>query len=99
LGGGIQRDVMQKSDDTLEFIHDIEKISGEKLLTESRGGVSDANILSANGVITLDGFGPFGDGDHTVEERANKKSFDERIKLTTELLKYFTINLDFKGVK
>ncbi len=97
LGGGIQRDVMQYSESTKGFIEDIERIAKIKLSTEARGGVSDANILSASGVITLDGFGPFGDGDHTIHERANKKSFDERIDLTTILLKHFTKNLDFKG--
>lgn len=96
LGGGIQRDVMQKSEAVLEFVKDIEKITGLKLATESRGGVSDANILSANGVITLDGFGPFGDGDHTIHERALKQTFEERIVLSTKLFEHFSQHLDFK---
>lgn len=89
LGGGIQRDVMQVSDKTLGFVKAIEKITDKPLKTERRGGVSDANILSSCGVLTLDGFGPFGDGDHTVEERALKSSFISRIDLTTEILEYF----------
>ncbi len=97
LGGGIQRDVMQNSEATQRFIADIERISGKKLLSEERGGVSDANIMSANGVVTLDGFGPFGDGDHTVHERALKSSFGERIELTTTLLRHFTQHFDFGG--
>lgn len=96
LGGGIQRDVMQESEAVLDFVKDIEQITGSKLATESRGGVSDANILSANGVITLDGFGPFGDGDHTVHERALKQTFKERIELSTKLFVYFSKHLDFK---
>lgn len=96
LGGGIQRDVMEYSENTASFVKDIERIAGIELKTEARGGVSDANVLSAAGVITLDGFGPFGDGDHTIHERANKKSFDARIALTTTLLKHFTNNLTFK---
>ncbi|MBT5934160.1 M20 family metallopeptidase [Sulfurimonas sp.] len=95
LSGGIQRDVMQTSDNVLEFVKAIEVITGQALKTEKRGGVSDANILSANGVITLDGLGPFGDGDHTEHERALISSFDLRIDLTSSILKYFTIN---KGV-
>jgi len=95
LGGGIQRDVMQKSDAVLEFVKSIEKITGSTLPIESRGGVSDANILSANGVITLDGFGPYGDGDHTVHERANKKTFEDRIELSTKIFKNFCKELDF----
>ncbi len=96
LSGGIQRDVMMSSDASYGFVADIERITGIKLSTEERGGVSDANIVSACGVITLDGMGPFGDGDHTVHERANKQSFDERIALSKSLIGYFIKNSGFK---
>lgn len=96
LGGGIQRDVMQDSEATEAFVRDMERISGQRLPTEERGGVSDANIMSAHGVVTIDGLGPYGDGDHTHHERAKKSSFDERIELTTKLLRYFVENLDFR---
>ncbi len=96
LSGGIQRDVMQSSRSTLDFVDDIARITGVRLPTEERGGVSDANIISSKGVVTLDGLGPFGDGDHTRHERAKKSSFDERIELTTKLLRYFVENLDFR---
>jgi len=96
LSGGIQRDVMMSSAESLEFVTDIERITGTKLPSEERGGVSDANIVSSCGVITLDGFGPFGDGDHTVHERANKKSFEERIALSKSLLGHFIKNSGFK---
>jgi glutamate carboxypeptidase len=96
LGGGIQRDVMQKSVETEALVRDIERIAGITLATEERGGVSDANILSAAGVVTLDGFGPYGDGDHTRHERASKRSFEERIALTETLLSYFIEHCDFK---
>lgn len=89
LSGGIQRDVMQTSQGHLDFVKAIEKISTKPLKTEKRGGVSDANIFSSCGVLTLDGFGPFGDGDHTEHERALKSSFDTRIALTKEILEYF----------
>ena len=95
LRGGIQRDVMQTSADSLQLIKNIQKITGIELKHEERGGVSDANIVSSYGVITLDGFGPYGDGDHTVDERANKDSFISRIELSTKLFKYFVINRDF----
>lgn len=96
LGGGIQRDVMQVSEKSLNFVKIIEKITGTKLKSEERGGVSDANILSSQGVITLDGFGPFGDGDHTEKERALKRSFGSRIKLTKEILEYFIKHKGFE---
>jgi glutamate carboxypeptidase len=82
LSGSIQRDVMQTSQESLTLIKNIEKITNFKLKYEERGGVSDANVVSSCGVITLDGFGPYGDGDHTVHERARKDSFDSRIKLS-----------------
>lgn len=89
LGGGIQRDVMQSSQASFDLVDDIERITGVRLPTEERGGVSDANIVSSQGVVTLDGFGPFGDGDHTRHERALKRSFDERIELSEKLFKHF----------
>ncbi len=97
LSGGIQRDVMMSSKSTFDFVDDIGRITGKKLPTEERGGVSDANIVSSCGVITLDGMGPYGDGDHTVYERANKHSFEERIELSRELIGYFLENQGFKG--
>jgi len=96
LSGGIQRDVMQTSKNSLSLIEDIQYITGVEFLPEERGGVSDANIVSSVGVTTLDGFGPFGDGDHTVHERANKKSFESRIKLSEKLFTYFIENSGFK---
>jgi glutamate carboxypeptidase len=95
LSGGIQRDVMQTSEESLRLISNIEKITKQNLSYEERGGVSDANIVSASGVVTLDGFGPFGDGDHTINERASKSSFESRIELSKSLFKYFIQNKDF----
>jgi len=95
LSGGIQRDVMQTSVASLTLIDSIKKITNQELKAEERGGVSDANIVSSMGVITLDGFGPFGDGDHTIHERANKESFVSRIELSKKLFKYFIQNEKF----
>jgi len=92
LTGAIQRDVMQENSKQLELIDKIEKITNTKLLKEKRGGVSDANVVSACGVTTLDGFGPFGDGDHTIKERALKSSFQTRIDLMTKILAHFQHN-------
>ena len=89
LSGGIQRDVMEESESQKDFVKLLEKITGKKLPTEKRGGVSDANIIASQGVPVLDGFGPYGDGDHTLKERALKSSFFERIDLTSKILKFF----------
>ncbi|WP_373005120.1 M20 family metallopeptidase [Sulfurimonas sp.] len=96
LRGGIQRDVMQTSEDSLNLIKNIEEITFSTLKSEERGGVSDANTVSSCGVVTLDGFGPFGDGDHTIHERASKESFESRIELSEKLFTYFVKNSDFK---
>ena len=95
LTGGIQRDVMQTSESSLELIKNIQDIMGKPLSYEQRGGVSDANIVSSNGVVTLDGFGPFGDGDHTIHERASKSSFISRIEMSVKLFEYFIKNKNF----
>jgi len=96
LSGGIQRDVMQTTPKSLELLQEINDICEENISSEERGGVSDANIVSSCGVVTLDGFGPYGDGDHTVNERALKNSFESRIALSKKLFQYFVENLDFK---
>ncbi len=88
LDGLIQRDVMETTDRQIELIRKLEKITDSKILTEQRGGVSDANIVASCGVVTLDGFGPFGDGDHTIRERALKSSFKSRIDLMSKILDY-----------
>jgi glutamate carboxypeptidase len=88
LSGGIQRDVMEPNERQKELIRVMERLSGHALPSESRGGVSDANLVAAAGTTTLDGLGPYGDGDHTVHERALKKSFDERIELMTAVLNH-----------
>jgi glutamate carboxypeptidase len=92
LDGLIQRDVMEENQKQLDFIKQLESITDKTILKEQRGGVSDANYVSSQGVITLDGFGPFGDGDHTLKERANKKSFKERIDMMTTILSYHQNN-------
>jgi len=77
---------MQENDEQLNFIKKLEDITKEKIPTEQRGGVSDANHVASCNVITLDGFGPFGDGDHTIKERALKSSFEQRIKMMSKIL-------------
>ncbi len=95
LSGLIQRDVMEPNEQQSTLITRIEALSKIKLLTEQRGGVSDANIIASQGVTTLDGFGPFGDGDHTVKERALKSSFVQRIELMSKILEHHQIFKQF----
>ncbi|HIP50810.1 MAG TPA: M20 family peptidase [Campylobacterales bacterium] len=95
LSGLIQRDVMEENEKQLTLIQKLEELSSTTLATEQRGGVSDANIVASQGVSTLDGFGPFGDGDHTVNERALKSSFTQRIELMTNILMHHQKNKEF----
>ncbi|MBQ4829475.1 M20 family metallopeptidase [Alteromonas sp. MMG017] len=87
--GGLQRDVMQPTEAQAQFIAELESVLGAPLKLEKRGGVSDANVVSAAGVPTLDGFGPYGDGDHTIHERASKSSFERRIGEVSKILAHF----------
>jgi len=89
LGGGIQRDVMEPNSSQEKLLKELEEITNLKITTEKRGGVSDANIIASCGVTTLDGFGPYGDGDHTIKERALKSSFEQRINMMTKILNHF----------
>ncbi|GGA72350.1 peptidase M20 [Neiella marina] len=98
LSGGIQRDVMQPTAAQAQLLTRIESILGYSLPTEQRGGVSDANIVASVGVPTLDGFGPFGDGDHTPHERASKASFERRIDEVTKILRHFAFAGPFASI-
>ena len=89
LSGGIQRDVMQPTPEQAAFVKKIETLCKITLPTEKRGGVSDANIVASQGIPTLDGWGPYGDGDHTIHERASKESFEDRIALVTQIFEHF----------
>jgi len=88
LSGGIQRDVMQENESQHKIIQKFEKLINSKIPTEKRGGVSDANIMASAGLTTIDGFGPFGDGDHTIAERASKSSFTQRIEMMSKYIEY-----------
>lgn len=87
--GIIQRDVMEENEKQLQLVQFFETLTKSKIPLESRGGVSDANIVSSFGVTTLDGFGPYGDGDHTKKERALKSSFEQRIGMMTTILSHY----------
>jgi len=97
--GGLQRDVMQISNKQALLIKELEDLIGRPLKVEKRGGVSDANTVSAMGIPTLDGFGPFGDGDHTIHERANKESFINRVDDVTKILAHFNGKISVNNIE
>lgn len=89
LSGGLQRDVMSATLAQAKLLAEIESVLGYALSTEARGGVSDANVVASSGVPVLDGFGPYGDGDHTLNERACKGSLARRIDEVSQILNHF----------
>ncbi len=90
--GIIQRGVMEENSKQLELIKFFEELTSQTIPKERRGGVSDANIVASCGVVTIDGFGPYGDGDHTLKERALKSSFTQRIEMMTKILRFYQNN-------
>lgn len=86
LSGRVQRPVMVETDATRAFVELVREVSGGVITAEHRGGVGDANFIAAAGVPTLDGFGPVGGKDHTVEEFMLTRSLFERIDLLARVL-------------
>ena len=56
------------------------------LSEEARWGASDANLLAAVGLPTIDGLGPVGEMDHSEDERIVKDSLFQRVALLVHLL-------------
>lgn len=86
------RPAMPASEKTSGFLLRLQRIAeelGQDLPTEHRQGTSDGNFFGAEGVPTLDGFGPIGINDHTSEERILISS----LKARTALLSLFLLGL------
>ena len=82
---------------TLAATHLFQQVSrtAERIQTilsqETRWGASDANLLAAAGLPTIDGLGPVGEMDHSENERIIKDSLFQRVELLVHLL------WDFRG--
>lgn len=50
------------------------------------GGVSDSNRIAARGIVTLDGLGPVGGGDHSESEWLDLQSVPDRVSLLAALI-------------
>jgi glutamate carboxypeptidase len=59
---------------------------GHSLPHRSAGGGSDGNFTGANGIPTLDGLGPLGQGYHTLEEHLLIDTLAQRAQLFAALL-------------
>jgi glutamate carboxypeptidase len=78
-----------KTDTFVSKLRQVAEGLGQKVFTEHRQGTSDGNFFGAEGVPTLDGFGPIGLNDHTPEERILISS----LKARTSLLALFLLGL------
>ncbi|MBQ1826475.1 MAG: M20/M25/M40 family metallo-hydrolase, partial [Erysipelotrichaceae bacterium] len=73
----------------LRFIDQVAKIAernGIPFETHVRGGLSDANHLSAHCGIIMDGMGPFGQYAHSEDEYTTLDSFEPCVKLLCAIL-------------
>ncbi|KST60615.1 carboxypeptidase [Methylobacterium sp. GXS13] len=59
---------------------------GQPLPHRSAGGGSDGNFTGANGIPTLDGLGPLGQGFHTLDEHVLIATLSQRARLFAALL-------------
>lgn len=50
------------------------------------GGVSDSNRIAARGIVTLDGLGPVGGGDHSEHEWLDLASVPDRVSMLAALI-------------
>ncbi|MDX6532675.1 MAG: glutamate carboxypeptidase, partial [Gaiellales bacterium] len=66
----------------LQHAADLGLQTGEQL----SGGVSDGCWTSAEGVPSIDGLGPVGGLDHTVDEWVELQTVQQRLELTVRLI-------------
>ena len=59
---------------------------GQTFETKKRGGLSDANHISACGCTTIDGLGPTGDFDHSEDEYLELSTIKPNIEFSYHLL-------------
>ncbi|UCG11409.1 MAG: M20 family metallopeptidase [Deltaproteobacteria bacterium] len=83
------RPVMARTPDAARLYQEAVRVARGiqiSLSEESRGGASDANLLAASGLPTIDGLGPVGEMDHSENERILKDSLFQRVELLVHLL-------------
>jgi glutamate carboxypeptidase len=86
---GRARPPMDHTQGTAQLFQKVAQIAARNqmiLSEEARWGASDANLLAAVGLPTIDGLGPVGEMDHSENERIVKDSLFQRIELLVHLL-------------
>lgn len=80
---------MEPNEKTYVFCELAKEVStelGQSFVTQKRGGVSDANHISACGCATIDGVGPTGDLDHSEGEYLDLSTIEPHIDFAYGLL-------------
>jgi glutamate carboxypeptidase len=87
--GGFHRPPMERSPASAALMQRAREIArglGQELAEGPAGGASDANLISALGVATLDGLGAMGGGAHSANEHVELDSLVPRTALLVALL-------------
>jgi glutamate carboxypeptidase len=80
---------MEQTSGTVQLFQEVAQVASRNqiiLSEEARWGASDANLLAAAGLSTIDGLGPVGEMDHSEDERILKDSLFQRVELLVHLL-------------
>ena len=86
---GHARPPMEHGPGTAQLFQEVAQVAASHqiiLSEEARWGASDANLLVAVGLPTIDGLGPVGEMDHSEDERIVKDSLFQRVELLIHLL-------------
>ncbi|MCA9385191.1 M20/M25/M40 family metallo-hydrolase [Candidatus Dojkabacteria bacterium] len=80
----------KRTPELVELAQNVANALNMEIVTEKRGGFSDGNDISSKGVTVLDGFGPHGNGEHSLDEfvylSAIQPSIDYSYEFLTTLL-------------
>jgi glutamate carboxypeptidase len=86
---GHARPPMEHTPGTAQLFQKVAQVAARNqiiLSEEARWGASDANLLAAVGLATIDGLGPVGEMDHSENERILEDSLFQRVDLLVHLL-------------
>ena len=89
IAHGHARTTMEAGLDAVPLYERARRLSealGQPLPHRSAGGGSDGNFTGANGIPTLDGLGPLGQGYHTLDEHVLIETLPQRALLFAALL-------------
>ncbi len=89
ITGGLNKGPMvftEESKRLFEIIKEAGEELGIRIKGISSGGGSDGNITSSVGSPTIDGLGPVGGGQHSIDEYLELDSIEERIDLIIKII-------------